>query len=132
MKLLGHMVHNKRWWVLSFKEKENIQESKWGWVSIEREYRKENGREKRLLLKCFDKCSCFRGNELCCCCSFCKVCLDISVNVIVRSIIFIIIKPGDLVKASFCVGRVNMRNSHSSKKVEEEWEKDKILFHKFP
>ena len=61
-----------------------------------------------------------------------RVCLDISVNVIVRSIIFIIIKPGDLVKASFCVGRVNMRNSHSSKKVEEEWEKDKILFHKFP
>ena len=61
-----------------------------------------------------------------------SVCLDISVNVIVRSIIFIIIKPGDLVKASFCVGRVNMRNSHSSKKVEEEWEKDKILFHKFP
>lgn len=31
------------------------------------------------------------------------VCLDISVNVIVRSIIFIIIKPGDLVKASFCI-----------------------------
>ena len=46
----------------------------------------EREREKRLLL---DECSC---------CQY-----DTSVNVIVRSIIFIIIKPGDFVKASFCI-----------------------------
>ena len=60
------------------------------------------------------------------------VSLDISVNVIVRSIIFIIIKPGDFRESFVLYVRVNMRNSHSSKKSRGRMEKDEILFHKFP
>ena len=108
---LGHMVYNKRWWVLSFKEKENGKR-----VSFV-----EKG-ERRMEEK---RGCCSSLIDVAASVAVVRVCLDISVNVIVRSIIFIIIKPGDLVKASFCMDVWICATAIQLKKVEEEWRKTK-------